>query len=256
VTHTYTGSGSYNISATATADGLTSNPATRIVGIAPVTVTVESDPAKAGTEMLVVALAGINGEDLALGGSSSGVSLAYNGIALANVLPTNGETFALVELFAQDSSDTLDARNLSVSSVLVGGSGSNVLYGGSARNLLIAGLGSGSLYAGIAGDILIGGTTSFDSDTLSNQWALAYIMAEWDSADSYATRIKTLQNGGGLNGSYVLNSTTVFDNSLTNYLYGYSLATGAGLDWFFAHHARTNGDQVYNQVNGEVGTKI
>jgi ELWxxDGT repeat protein len=256
VTHTYTGSGSYNLSVTATANGLTSNPATGIVGIAPVTVTVEGDPAQPGAEMLVVALSSINGDDLSVGGSSSSVSLAYNGNPLANVLPTNSETFALVEVFALDSSDTLDARKLSVSSVLVGGAGSNVLYGGSGRNLLIAGLGSGSLYAGTAGDILIGGSTSYDSDTLGDQKALAYLMAEWDSADSYATRIKKLQNGGGLNGSYVLNSTTVFDNGLTNYLYGYSLATGAGLDWFFAHHARRNGDQVYNQVSGEVVTKI
>ena len=33
---------------------------------------------------------------------------------------------------------TFDARSLAISSVLVGGSGSNYLYGGSARNLLIA----------------------------------------------------------------------------------------------------------------------
>jgi hypothetical protein len=39
-------------------------------------------------------------------------------------------------------------------------------------------------------------------------------------------------------------------------LYGYSLATGDRLDWFFAHHAKANGDQVYNLVSGEVVTRI
>jgi hypothetical protein len=28
------------------------------------------------------------------------------------------------------------------------------------------------------------------------------------------------------------------------------------LDWFVAHHAKTNGDQVYNLVIGEVVTHI
>jgi hypothetical protein len=62
--------------------------------------------------------------------------------------------------------------------------------------------------------------------------------------------------GGGLNGKYVLNSTTVFDNNVTDYLYGSSLAAGASLDWFFAHQGKTNSDPVYHLVRGETVTKI
>jgi Ca2+-binding RTX toxin-like protein len=253
VSHIYTSSANYTVSAVATAAGLTSNPAAETVDIVPVTVTVEADPAKAGTEMLVITDPG----NLVLAGASSSVSLTYDGIALGNVLPTNNETFALVEAFCEGNAyDTINASGLPVSGVLIGGSGGCTLYGGSGRNLLIAGAGASMLYAGSAGDILIGGYTSYDADTAADQAALDYIMAEWDSTDSYATRIKKLQNGGGLNGSYVLNSSTVFDNRVTDYLHGHSHASGAGLDWFFAHHSKTNGDQVYNLVSGEAATSI
>jgi hypothetical protein len=132
--------------------------------------------------------------------------------------------------------------------VLVGGSGWKNLEGGSARNLLIAGTGVGWLQAGGAGDILIGGTTKYNSNTT----ALAYIMAEWDSSDSYATRVSKLSKGGGLNGAYVLNSTTVFDNGVADYLYG-----GASQDWFFVHtKGRKNVDKIYGQTSGETLTNI
>ena len=260
VAHTYTSSANYSISVTATAGGLTSNPATQAVDIVPVTVTIEADPAKPGTEMLVIT----DPDSLVLAGNSSSVRLTFDGIALGNVLPTNNEKFALVEVFAAGAyGNDVDARNLSVSSVLVGGSGGGLLYGGSGRNLLIAGTGAGTLlYAGGAGDILIGGYTSYDSNTASDQPALAYIMAEWDSTASYSTRVNQLSgmNGSrGLNGSYFLNSSTVFDNAHTDYLYGYSLASGNSLDWFFAHTTHggnINGDPVYNKVKGEVLTGI
>jgi ELWxxDGT repeat protein len=256
VSHTYTSSANYSISVTATVNGLTSNPATETVDIVPVSVTVEADPAQAGAEMLVITDPG----NLVLAGNSSSVSLTYYGIALGNVLPTNNQTFALVEAFATGTSqDILNASNLSVSSVLVGGSGGCTLYGGSGRNLLIAGTGSGTLYAGSAGDILIGGTTSYDSNTTSDQTALAYIMAEWDSTASYSTRVNQLSGklgSGGLNGSYFLGSATVSENNALDQLHGYSLATGSSLDWFFAHRPKKNGDQVYNQVGGEVVTNI
>jgi ELWxxDGT repeat protein len=256
VTHTYTNNTIYNVSVTAAAAGLSSNPASQSVNVQPVSVTVAADPAKAGAEMLVVASTAIY-ERLALSGNGSGVSLTFDGYALPSIAPTNGETFALVEVFAGGTGfNTVNASGLSVSSVLVGGPGNDTLYGGSGRNLLIGGPGSDTLYAGSAGDILIGSTTSYDSNTAADQTALAFIMLEWDSADSYSTRVSKLMKGGGLNGKYVLNSTTVLDDNATDRLYGYAPAVGAALDWFFAHHSRTNGDQVYNLVSGEVVTGV
>ena len=258
VSHVYTASANDSISVTASVDGLTSNSATKTTDIVPVSVTIEADPARAGSEMLIVSSTA-NSEDLVLTGNSSGVSLIYDGIALGSILPTSNETFALVEVFAGGSNDILNASGLSVSSVLVGGPGNDTLYGGSARNLLIGGAGSDRLYAGSAGDILIGGTTSYDSNAFNNQMALAYIMAEWDSTASYSARIEQLsgKNGSnGLNSSYFLNGSTVTDDSATDYLYGYRQATGNSLDWFFAHLSKKNADKVYNQVSGEVVASI
>ena len=133
--------------------------------------------------------------------------------------------------------------------MLVGGPGISYLYGGSGRNLLIAGPGSSRMYAGSAGDILIGGITTYDANTT----ALAYIMAEWDTSDSYSARVSKIgKRGGGLNGSYLLNGSTVSDNGVSDYLSG-----GAGMDWYFAHtKGRNNKDAVYGQTNGEVVTNI
>jgi Ca2+-binding RTX toxin-like protein len=222
-------------------------------------VTVASDPAITGKQMLVID-GTANSDSIVLGnGASNGVTLSFDGIALGNILPTNSNPFALVQVFGEGGNDVLDARNLSVSSVLVGGSGNDTLYGGSGRNLLIGGAGADTLSAGSAGDILIGGTTSYDANTAAHQVALAAIMAEWDSTASYATRIKQLSGkagSGGLNGSNFLNSATVFDDNSRDVLNGYSPAVGDSLDWFFAHHAGRTGDQVNNQVSGEVLTKI
>jgi ELWxxDGT repeat protein len=253
VTHAYSINGLPNISVTATdPTGLTSTPANQSVDVLPVSVTLATDPANTSRQMLVIdGTASSDSIVLGTGANNNGVTLTFDGTALGTILPTLGSQFALVIAYGEGGNDTLDARNLSVSSVLVGGSGNDTLFGGSAPNLLIGDLGSNTLHAGSAGDILIGGYTSFDSDTLSNQAALAYIMAEWDSTDSYATRIKELQNGGGLNGSSVLNSTTVFDNNATDLLYG-----GAGLDWFFAHTKGKNQDKIYGQTSGEVVTGI
>jgi hypothetical protein len=262
VAHIYSSSADYSISVTATAAGLTSKTVNAI-DILPISVTIEADPALPGTEMLVVASMANSDSwrNLALAGDKSGVSLSYDGIALGTFQPTNKETFALVEVFDETNDEDVNAQSLSVSSVLIGGPGECNLYGGSGRNLLIAGTGRAGLAAGPAGDILIGGTTSYDSDTLSDQTALAYIMAEWGSADSYSTRIKKLQSGGGLNGSYVLNSTTVFENNVIDGLYGHLQVSGNSLDWFIVGGApqgtkSTNSDLISGNVSGEKVTYI
>jgi hypothetical protein len=250
ISHSYATSGAQNIRLTATdPGGFTGTVAIQSVNILPVSVTVQTDPASTTRQMLTID-GTANSDRIVLGaGTDNGVTLSFDGTALGNILPTNGGSFALVIVLGEGGSDTLDTRSLSVSSVLVGGSGNDTLYGGSAPNLLIGGLGADTLYAGNAGDILIGGATSYDS----NLTALAVIMAEWDRTDvSYSTRIKHLQGslGGGLNGQYVLNGSTVLDDNTTDALYG-----GAGLDWYFAHQ-KGKKDLVYGPTSGEVVTSI
>lgn len=78
--------------------------------------------------------------------------------------------------------------------ILIGGPGNDVLTAGSGRSLLIGGAGNDTVKGGAGDDLLIGGTTSFDT----NEAALMSILAEWQSANPYATRISHLKNGGGL----------------------------------------------------------
>jgi uncharacterized protein (TIGR03118 family) len=119
--------------------------------------------------------------------------------------------------------------------VLLGGRGNNVLLGGSGRDLLLGSAGRSVLVGGegrdfllgrSGDDLLIGGSTVHDNNTA----ALFQILAEWTSSDSYSTRIDKLSSGAG--GLPALNNTTVFDDAVRDVLHG-----GDGLDWFFAGDA-------------------
>jgi uncharacterized protein YcfJ len=160
-------------------------------------------------------------------------------------------------LFGGDGNNTLDASGSTANNILVGGAGSDRLTGGRGRDLLIGGGGSDTLTAGSGDDILIGGSTIWDlaSPTMTfpqQLLALNAIMAEWGSGDSYATRVNYLQNGGGLNGSVVLNASTIVeDSTASDTLVG---AASPALDWFLTD-ALAN-DVVKNTRSGEVITKI
>jgi hypothetical protein len=264
VTHAYSTAGSPDLTITAIdPSGLTASWEEHVL-IAPLTVAVQTDPAHTSQQMLIITDTGGNHE-IQLGSAANNSVAVYVGpynsattYNLGAIAPTNGNPFALVMVFGGYNDDiresgygnNVNLSNLTVSSVLVGGSGNGyALIGGSARNLLIAGKeGYASLLAGPSGDIVIGGTTSYDN----NPTALAYIMAEWDSSDSYSTRVNKIGTGGGLNLSYVLNSATVFDNGLTDFLY-----SGPGMDWLFAHaRGKTNKDNIYNRTSGDVITQI
>jgi hypothetical protein len=251
VTHTYSTAGYYYANVTATdPGGFTSPAAYNAVYIVPLLVSIQTDPAQTGRQMLVLNDQGSYDNIVLASAAGNGVAVTFDGTALPSILPTNGNPFALVMLSASAGNDILDARGLSISSVLVGGSGNDTLYGGSARNLLIGGQGSDTLYAGSAGDILIAGYTSYDG----NATALAYIMAEWNRTDvTYATRVKQLSGSqsGGLNGSYVLSGSTDFDDKTSDQLYG-----GAGLDWYLGHVKGNHTDKVIGQTSGEVVTKV
>jgi hypothetical protein len=66
---------------------------------------------------------------------------------------------------------------------------------------LIGGQGVDTVTGNSGNDILIGGSSGYDSSSLAHDLALDSILAEWQSANSYATRISLIKNGGGLNGA-------------------------------------------------------
>src|SRR5262249_50198502 len=128
---------------------------------------------------------------------------------------------------------------------LLGELGDDTLLGGGGRELLIGGRGADTLRGGGGDDLLIGCTTDFDADSQ----ALCTLMAEWGRPDaSYSARVSHLQGtGGGLNGTSVLTASTVFDDGITDNLFG-----EAGLDWFFARGSGRPKDRVTDPSKGEV----
>ena len=64
---------------------------------------------------------------------------------------------------------------------------------------------------------MIAGQTDFDSDLI----ALGNIFAEWTSASNYADRVAHLKGDApGLNGTTLLNATTVHNDSIKDVLVG------------------------------------
>ncbi|HZU37018.1 MAG TPA: hypothetical protein VFA18_13950, partial [Gemmataceae bacterium] len=132
--------------------------------------------------------------------------------------------------------------------ILIGGTGSDTITGGPGVSLLIGDKGADHVTGGSGGDILIGDYTTYDSMSTAHQDALMAILAEWQSADSYATRFHDINTGtgGGLNGKAKLNfGTTVLDDGVADTLT--AAASTQALDWFF----QGAGDSLLNKETGE-----
>jgi Ca2+-binding RTX toxin-like protein len=127
--------------------------------------------------------------------------------------------------------------------VLVGGANTDRLYGGAGRDITIGGTGSDEVRGGTGDDIVIGGSTSHDND----ENALRALSDEWTSAHDYATRVSYLRSGGGLNGTYILNGRTVFDDFRADSLYG-----EADRDWFWSLPLDSTPDRAIWPVHQEV----
>jgi hypothetical protein len=130
--------------------------------------------------------------------------------------------------------------------ILVGGDGNDLLIGGPNRSVLIGGTGRDTLIAGNGDDLLIAGATPWV--TQADTAALVAIRNEWIRMDaSFAERISHLrgETSGGLNGNYVLNSTTVMEAGAADTLTG-----SGGQNWFWADQTQdtitdlNSGDQV------------
>jgi hypothetical protein len=101
---------------------------------------------------------------------------------------------------------------------------------------------------------MIAGFTSYDTMTAANQASLMAILAEWQSADSLATRFTDINtgSGGGLNGSNMLNyGITVHDNGKVNTVT--AQAGTVAVDWFFANaivgHTKVNNFRPGDYIN-------
>ena len=145
----------------------------------------------------------------------------------ANTIRANDFTLGAVTLQGGNGDD-----------VLIGSSKNDSLIGGAGRDLLIGGAGTDMLGGNAGDDILIGGTISLSVD------ALNLIMAEWTSANDYASRVTNLLNGVGTNGTIKLNNSTLQNDSSA----AAKLTGSSDLDWFF----QSSGD-VLVDLNASVG---
>jgi hypothetical protein len=157
-----------------------------------------------------------------------------------------GQVAHIQNVHGGDGGSTLTGN--SQGNILIGGLGADTIQGGSGRSLLIGGKGADHVTGGSGGDILIGDYTTYDAMTTANQTALMGILAEWQSAHSYATRFHDINTGtgGGLNGAKKLNwGTTVKDDVAADAVT--AAASAQALDWFF----QGLGDQLFNLQPGE-----
>lgn len=272
VAHSFATGGSYTIKMTATVNGQTSaevSLATTILSF----VSFQADPSDATKLALVVD--GTAGADTIILGAAAGngVTVSMNGTTLGAFSPSGGTAFAHVIVNAGDGNDvvrltgglnvsalllggngndTLDALGSVAANVLLGGAGNDTLTGGAGNDVLISGLGADLINGSGGDDIVIGGTTSYDS----NQAALCAILAEWGRTDAtYSTRVAHLQgkrgSGTGLNGSNLLTTATVVDDTAIDDLRG-----GTGMDWFFIKPRGTTKDIVEDRAKGETVTNL
>ena len=171
--------------------------------------------------------------------STDGMKLTLRGITTANVtaMTASGNPTVVVDSSAFTGVANLTAGGTGKAilfgggsvgktggTLLATGSGNNVLIGGPGANTLsdqstglniLIGGGGPNTITGNGNDILISGTTSYNSNTSANILALDAILAEWSSTDAYATRISKISTGM-TTGGYALNASTVKSNGQVN----------------------------------------
>jgi hypothetical protein len=165
---------------------------------------------------------------------SANTNLITVNLALGSATGVTGTVSNIQNVLGGNGGDILtgDAQG----NILIGGSGNNQITGGSGASLLIAGKGKSLVTGGSGGDLLIGGYTTYDQT--HNLAALASILAEWQSTDSYATRVTAIKTGSGgldLNGSntLVLGTTVKDPGSFDTLTGGPGFIPGTLEDWFF-----------------------
>jgi VCBS repeat-containing protein len=269
VDHTFVASGTYTVQLTSVADkdgGLYTHVASAALTIKAVDVQGNNlvVGGTTGDDKIVITPTDTSGDlSVTIGGASQGVFkptgeiIAYgqagnDTIQLASAKIQGKAVYIAVPaaLFGGDGDDTLDAQGSTANNILVGGAGNDNLLGGSGRDLLIGGLGGDTLRGNGGDDLVIGDTTSFDS----NLAALNAIMTEWGRTDAdYQTRVNHLNGSlaGGLNGAIFLNATTVHDDAAVDQLFG-----GAGSDWFFYTASGGNKDKLNDLAAGEIATPL
>ncbi len=204
--------------------------------------------------------------------TSGTMSMGLSGITAANltVSAATGHPALIIDASAFSGPTNLTAAG-TVNAILYGGTGSqgsltaagsgnDILIGnagdtsltdiGSGHNILIGGGAGGDVVLGNGNDILVSGTTEYDSHTTAHIAALDAILAEWDSGNSYASRVQKIKTGVGANHADKFTSHTISADPNKNTVADGAFATQHG-DWFLV----SSKDHVTKKSN-EVKTII
>jgi hypothetical protein len=165
------------------------------------------------TDGMALSLSGITKANLTAKATSGNPSMIINASAFTGRtnLVASGTGNAI--LFGGSGNGGKLTATGSGDDILIGGSGSDALTDLSTGYGILIGGGGADTITGNGQDILISGTTSYDS----NIAALDAILAEWSSTDSYATRITNISIGITVgSNTYAWNATTVQSDGVTN----------------------------------------
>lgn len=244
VTHVFSGTGTNNVSVTATdKDGGVSAPATLSVGVK--TVALEPDPANPGKTALFVAGTAGNDNIQFTPGGKSGVRVRVNGVDQGSFAPTGslvvlagdgddniqvaGSIRTAARLYGEGGNDRIKAGK--GASLLDGGDGNDELIGGHANDILIGGGGADRLVGGPGEDILIAGSTASKGDDA----ALGQLLNTWAGTGNYSTRVAAMA---------ATLTAGITEDGVADKLTG-----AAGLDWYVTTDPL---DQITGLTKGEV----
>jgi Ca2+-binding RTX toxin-like protein len=231
VSHTYLAEGTYTVSVTATdKDGGVSAAATMTIDIkAAGILTDPTDPTK--TALYVGGTTGDDKIKVLPVGSTGAYEVFLNGESKGTFSPTGR-----IIIFGQAGDDSIDVPNTVTlpvemyggegndhlssgagDDILIGGDGLDEILGGSGRDILIGGAGLDHLTGNGGDDVLVGSATIYDF----NFDALHALQAEWRRLDlAFADRAAHMQLGGGLNGTFKLDGTTIINDLVLDQLNG------------------------------------
>jgi hypothetical protein len=164
-----------------------------------------------GTALLITGTAA--GDSIVVSpGSAGALVVVFNGVSTIITQPSgriiviggNGDDNIQIAgaitnpvwLYGEAGNDRLNAGN--GGSLLIGGTGDDHLLGGGGRDVMIGGEGADRLVGNSSDDILVAGyTTMDDRATAAHEEFWCHVLEEWNSSNSFTTRVQNLKNGAG-----------------------------------------------------------
>lgn len=141
-------------------------------------------------------------------------------------------------VFGESGDDTITTGK--GTDIVVGGDGNDILSSGSGIDLLFGGLGADRLTGIDGNDVLVAGRYQREDELAS----LKLLQSAWNSADSYAIRIRRMKSDVGVDTSgntVSLNISQILDDAIDQ-LFG-----GNGQDWFLSNDPLDTLDLARNE---------